>query len=344
MTSADPEYWVIGAGLAGALVVHHLRAAGKEVVWYDRYTPQTASRTGAGIMNPITGRKFVFSWQFDAFHKEAVQLYGELETAERPILHRLSILKGLSTPGDVNNWCIRLGSSPYDRFMQEPFAGEDLPFLRDCLALGEITPVCRVDMQAVVDQVSYRWGPPKQGQLARPGHLTTPDREIEIPEARTIILATGASAEAIPGIDLPLSPYQGQALMIRTSDLPQDRIIHHRLKVVPYGGDLFWVGTFDQWDDLTESPTTQGRIRIEEDLSRSFSIKYSVVDQVSGIRPASRTRRPFTGRLPGHANTYVINGLGTKGASLAPLVARNLCDHLIHGKPVWSELSIPGKN
>lgn len=341
MASHDPEYWVIGAGLAGALAVHRLRLAGKEVAWFDRNISQTATRTGAGIMNPITGRKFVFSWEFDGFHQEALQVYSQLESKEQPILHRLSILKGLSTPGDVNNWCMRVGSEPYSRYIQEPRPGSDFPFLQNCLAMGEISPVYRVDMQAVVDQVIQRWGPPDTGEMTAVGHLKTPVGERDIPDRGKLILATGSPVEAIAGLQLPLSPYQGQALIIRTQDLPTDRIIHHKLKVVPYGDDLFWVGTFDQWEGLTESPTEQGRLRLEEELARNFSIRYTEVDQVSGIRPASRTRRPFTGPLPGHPNTYVINGLGTKGASLAPLVVRNLCDHLLHGREIWKELNLP---
>lgn len=335
------DFVVIGGGLAGALTVDRMSSSGKRVAWFDRQLSSSSTLTGAGIMNPITGRKFVYSWLFDRFEAQAIKTYQDLESDPYPILHRLCILKGLATPGDVNNWCLRLGEAPFDRYMQEPETPEALPFLREVHQLGRIDPVYRVDMTNVVQAVAAKWGRPHHGILTGTRQLDIQGRQEEIPDHLPVVLTTGSPVQKVGGLDLPLTPYQGQALLIRSADLPTDRIIHHKLKVVPYGGDTFWVGTFDQWEDLSDQPTEEGHRVIIDTLDRYFDIHYEVIGQVSGIRPASKTRRPFVGELPGYSQTFVINGLGTKGASLAPLMVKTLCDFLLFDVAIPAEFSLP---
>ncbi len=341
MNYPDTEFLVVGAGLAGALIVHQLRSAGRQVSWIDRQSEHTSTSTGAGIMNPVTGRKFVYSWQFDRFHQAALNTYGGLEQPGRPILHRLSILKGLATPGDENNWCLRLGTAPYDHYMQEPILPSDYPFLKGVYRLGQIDPVYRVDMKQVVAAVTDKWGRPCKGELRSSGRIWMNDQLVTVDKGLKVILATGAPVQEIQDVRLPLAPYQGQAILIQSADLPEDVILHHKLKVVPYGNNMFWIGTFDRWDDLQEIPDVQSRQRLEEILRTNFDIRYEVMDHLSGIRPASKNRRPFAGPLSGWENTYLINGLGTKGASLAPLVVDHLCQHLLSGVPISAEFALP---
>ncbi|MCF8236604.1 MAG: FAD-binding oxidoreductase [Saprospiraceae bacterium] len=341
MMYPDAEFLVVGGGLAGALTVHQLRSADRQVVWIDRQFDHTATSTGAGIMNPITGRKFVYSWQFDRFFDRALEIYSILEKEPLPILHCLSIQKGLATPGDVNNWCLRLGTAPYDRYMREPELPTRYPFLNGCYQLGRIDPVFRVDMKQVVQAVCDKWGGPINGEMRSPRTAWINGQLLTMTNNQTVILATGAPIKDIQDVHLPLAPYQGQALLIHSAELPQDVIFHHKLKVVPYGNEIFWVGTFDRWDDRQEVPDAQGRQKLEDDLNAHFHISYTVIDHLSGIRPSSRTRRPFAGPLVGWENTYVINGLGTKGASLAPLVVDHLCRHLLSGEVIPEEFKQP---
>jgi len=35
-----------------------------------------------------------------------------------------------------------------------------------------------------------------------------------------------------------------------------------------------------------------------------------------------------------------MNGLGTKGYMIAPLIAKELCDHLLYGKPLNPEVDL----
>lgn len=56
---------IIGGGLAGMHLALMMDRAGLDVAVIDRPDPSCASRIAAGIINPITGRRFALSWLYD---------------------------------------------------------------------------------------------------------------------------------------------------------------------------------------------------------------------------------------------------------------------------------------
>ena len=73
------DYLIVGQGLAGICMSHRLLKEGKKILVVDskRHTP--ASTVAAGIINPITGRRYVKSWMFDELLQEADRFYIELQ-------------------------------------------------------------------------------------------------------------------------------------------------------------------------------------------------------------------------------------------------------------------------
>ncbi len=59
------NYIIVGQGLAGSLLAHSLRKAGKSVLIVDSFKPNSSSRVAAGLINPVTGRRMVKTWQAD---------------------------------------------------------------------------------------------------------------------------------------------------------------------------------------------------------------------------------------------------------------------------------------
>jgi glycine/D-amino acid oxidase-like deaminating enzyme len=51
-------------------------------------------------------------------------------------------------------------------------------------------------------------------------------------------------------------------------------------------------------------------------------------------------RRPFVGLHPQQPALGILNGMGTKGASLAPFFANQLTSHLVHNFPIHDEADI----
>ena len=61
---------------------------------------------------------------------------------------------------------------------------------------------------------------------------------------------------------------------------------------------------------------------------------FVVREHWSSLRPATVERRPFVGFHPVFKSIGILNGMGSKGCSLAPWFARELADNIVHGKPI----------
>ena len=79
---------------------------------------------------------------------------------------------------------------------------------------------------------------------------------------------------------------------------------------------------------------------LSENYKEDFGEEPKLEKLLSGIRPTSRDRRPVIGRNPKVTNMAILNGLGTKGTSLAPYSAALLVENILKDKEVPLELSV----
>ena len=97
--------FIVGQGLAGTLLAWNLRRRGGEVTIADADLPGSASAVAAGIINPVTGKRFVKSWRFDEFFPVARATYLALEQELGvPIWQEQPIVRLLATAEEANDW------------------------------------------------------------------------------------------------------------------------------------------------------------------------------------------------------------------------------------------------
>ena len=77
---------------------------------------------------------------------------------------------------------------------------------------------------------------------------------------------------------------------------------------------------------------------MEHRLQRFMTAPYQVTGQRSGVRPTTPDQKPLMGAHHEIPNCWVLNGLGSKGSSLAPWCAELLVDAMLNGKPIAPEL------
>ena len=75
-------------------------------------------------------------------------------------------------------------------------------------------------------------------------------------------------------------------------------------------------------------------------LKNWLKIPFTITEHFCSIRPATLERRPFVGFHPLHPNIGILNGMGTKGCSLAPFFARQLVDNICYNNPINREVDI----
>ena len=122
-----------------------------------------------------------------------------------------------------------------------------------------------------------------------------------------------------------------------SSDLPQDSIVKKGVSLIPLGNHQYWVGSSYEWQFEHAGPTEEFRNRMEQHLKKWLKVPFEITDHQAALRPATLERRPFVGVHPLEPRLALLNGMGTKGCSLAPYFAHQLVQQLVAGSKIHPE-------
>ena len=347
--SAAPmlDYLLIGQGLAGTLLHHRLAVAGQRVHVLDRGHENAASAVAAGIVNPITGWRYVKSWRVGELLPEVARTYQELtDLLGEPCYFPGPIVRAIHDVKGENNWALRTADPAYQPYLAEQpdtqiFAGK----LHPAHAYGQVEGGGRVAVRALVH--AYRRYLRDRGALTEttfdPEQLTAEPTGVRYGDltARRVVFCEGHRGRYNPWFGyLPFGGAKGEVLIVRIPGAGFDRLLKQRLFVVPLGEDRYWIGSAYENDYAHERPTAAGRARLLEQLDALLTVPYEVLDHRAAVRPTVQDRRPFLGRHPGGLPLYIFNGLGTKGASLGPFFARQMAGYLDADRLLDAEVDI----
>ena len=137
--------------------------------------------------------------------------------------------------------------------------------------------------------------------------------------------------------NLPLKPAKGETLLCQspTIRLPQ-KLYHHKKWFLPYPDGTFRIGaTYDE-SDLSDAPTEAKKDELLKTAHEALKDphKIEVSAHLAGIRPGTLDSRPIIGAHPTELGLYLINGLGSKGASTAPAMTQQLTEHILKKSPI----------
>lgn len=308
---------IVGQGLAGTVLGHACERAGLAFEIVDAGHASAASRVGAGIINPITGQRIVKSWGIDALCRLAKATYRELESDLGVSLMREMRVRRLFR--DENERRI---------FAEKRDRGELAPYAEESDETGFwIEGALRIDTAALIAAARARW---LRGGCLREGRVGMAEA---LSRYEMVIACTGADDDggrAWAGVACARAT--GEILHVTVEGLAPDVILNRGHWVLPTGVTEARVGA----TYLREGAAAPGEAR--EELERSAreilgERPFLVVAQEAGVRVTAADRRPLCGRDPNEPRLGVINGLGSKGALLAPWLARQWVEHLRTGAP-----------
>lgn len=358
------NYLIIGQGLAGTLMGYRLEKAGKTVCYVDHPQQTAASEVAAGIINPITGRRYVKSWKIDELLPEARALYTELEAELGvKIWYDLPLVRTLFNRSELNQWDVRSGDESYQQYTEDqPELGAFTELTQPAFAYAGIRKTARVDIGKLVttyrkklvqqgrffatpfDYASIKLGKEGDFKVAIPaseamnGQTTTPIQSIT---TEAIICCEGWRGKDNPWFSyLPFGGAKGEVLRVKLAGPTPSRMLKHRIFLVPQEDDTFWVGATAENRFTDDSPTPENAAYLEDRLKELVSVPYEIISHQAAVRPTVKDRRPFLGRHPEKPQLFIFNGLGTKGASLAPLCSKWLAEYLLSGKEIPKEVDI----
>lgn len=353
------DFLIIGQGLAGTLIGYRLAKAGKSICFVDAPEQTAASSVAAGIINPITGRRFVKSWRIDELIPEAQALYAELEDLLGIKLHyHLPLVRTIHNRGDQNSWDVRSGEVAYVKYLDdEPELGALDELTEPAFNYVGVRHSSRVDIGLLTQW--YR--ALLTGELAASGPLANSLVQkiildnfdyaaLEVNDqgvsyrgvsAKKIIFCEGWRVRHNPWFNyLPHRGAKGQVLIGKLAERMPDLMFKHHVFLVPQGDKQHWIGATTEHQFEDDSPTPVGKIQLLRKLDAVMAASYEIVDHRAAVRPTVKDRRPLVGVHPAHDNLFIFNGLGTKGTSLAPLCSRWLAEYILAGKSIPQEVDI----
>jgi glycine oxidase len=332
---------IVGQGIAGSVLALTLHNAGVEMYIADQLQLKSASSIAAGVINPVTGKRYVKSWGFDTFYPFAKDFYQKIsQAAQQPIWFDYPIVRLLGSALEQNDWNLRVGRPDYEGFTDVAMhAGEWQGLAHPNYGFGVIHQSARVDFSAVCSYVQ-RFFSSHNRFLDK--HITLENISTYLPDFEHIIFCEGyygAQNELFTGI--PWLSAKGDRLLIR---LHTDRVIHSMLKkqimLVPYGAGVYWAGANYYWDFEDTDPSQTGLDFIQEELATMLHVGYDLVDHSAAVRPVAKDRRPIIGWSKDNPKIGIFNGMGSKGALLTPYWAAHFAQHILDGISINKEVDI----
>jgi glycine oxidase len=347
-TSPSFDYIIVGHGIAGALLGYFAEKAGKRCLFIDQPNPESSTQVAAGIINPITGRRFVKSWRVEDLLPFAEKTYRALEQELGiSFYHTRPLIRTLFNRGDENNWQARILEPAYEPYYIEPVELGALPQITQPafsymqvaqtaqVSIGKMANAlkakrkevfCLLEEEFVFDELAFT----AEGGVSYKDYV-----------AEKVIFCEGWRSRFNPWFGhLPFGGNKGQVLLVRLPEAKLARMFKHRIFIVPFEDDLYWVGATSD-NQFTDAATTEeAREYLLQRLEEVLTTPYELVDHRAAIRPTVKDRRPFIGLHPEHPQLGIFNGMGTKGASLAPFWASHFVAHLIDQEPLDTTVDI----
>jgi len=339
------DYLIIGQGISGTWLSYYLEKANKSFIVIDNDQPNSASRVAAGIINPVTGRRIVKTWMIDELLSFLVPAYTELgNELNIKAIEKKSLIDFHPTPQMKIAFDERVKENadllfhPKDQWQYQDIFNYDFGF-------GKVDPCYVVNLKEILPAWRKKLLLNKQllEEGFEPNELKQTDAEISYKsiKAEKIIFCDGIHSSQNPFFkNLPFALNKGEALLIESPGIPSTHIFKKGMMLTSIQKDFFWLGSNYLWEFPDDQPTEQFRKQAELLLRSWFKVPFKIVDHKASVRPANIERRPFVGFHPTYKNIGILNGMGTKGCSLAPYFAKQLTDHLIGENEILAEADI----
>ena len=335
----DVDVLIIGQGLAGSLLAWELIQRNCKVIIIDNGR-ENASQVAAGLINPITGMRFVKSTDVDMLLTRAKQCYLELaDVFQQNFYIEKPMLRLFRSEKELSHCLERLYDPDYEEYLgpvissEQTFKNIAAPFgfleqkltgylltlsLLSCLKDFFIARHCY--WLADVDYQDIRFRPTLKWQNIFP---------------KQIVFCEGHLAVNNPWFSwLPFQLVKGEILTLAHQSQLPDKILNFGNWLIPLNSDHIRIGaTFDR-ENLNTLPSEHGKKNLLNALTSISAnlAQATLINHQANIRPCTLDKQPFVGHHPQYPQLAIFNGFGAKGSLQIPWYSRHFVDSLLSKK------------
>ena len=332
------DYIIVGQGLAGSSLAWQLLKRGASFVVVDDGHTGAASLAASGIINPITGQRLTPAWQFHRFYSEASTLYRQLESVfgDR-YFYEMLVHRFIGTDIEFQLFKSRQEEPAFKQYINSVHEPDSNPgIFIDPYGSFTLTPAAYVNISKLINDLGDYLD---KKRLRIRSRFCYPDLKLENSKvvwnnwtAERIIFFEGFQVLKNPWFkDLPFKPARGEVLLLESDEPFNPNTILNRGKwLLPLGAKHYMAGATYSWHSLDHHPSENGKNEIIQGLLSFIpSLKFMVKGHQVGVRPALTDSLPVIGPHAQFPQIIIFNGLGSKGALLAPFCVKVIIDYLI---------------
>lgn len=339
------DYIIVGLGLAGIAFAEELNKQKKSYVVFEDNS-QNSSLVAGGMYNPVVLKRFTSVWNAKEQLQIALPFYKELEKKfNSTYSYKVDIYRIFKSVEEQNNWFLACDKIMLQDFMIPKIIKNNNEWINAPFNFGKLINTGRIDVKKLVSD--YR-------DLLINNNIFKHEKflynNIEFYndyivynnlKSKKIVFCEGFGLKENPFFNyLPMREAKGELLTIHAPNLKVDFLIKAAVFVLPIGGDMYKVGATFNWKDKTKTPTNEGKEELIIKLNSFINCEYKIIDHTAGIRPTVSDRRPLVGKHKKHKQLAILNGLGTRGVMIAPLMAKKLFQYIENEIPLDNEISI----
>lgn len=336
MDTMKSDFLIVGRGIAGAILSLQLAERGINHHIIDAPGFSSSSRVAAGIVNPVVLKRLKLVSGAPQYLNQALSFYKNLEEKHGQLFfHPTPIAHIFQSVGELNNWYEKQDNPSF-----KPYLGEVKSNTTNAIpapnGLGLMKTTGWLDTIALLDFHKTLMA----DVIINRNQLLTHEELLNISTSyKHVVLCSGhLMRHFYSNYEEIFLPTRGEVIVIETNDLPEDHIIHGPVFILPLGNNKFKVGATYHWDGLKDVPTEEGLDKLKRDLGKIFTGTYQIIDHQAGVRPNTQDQKPLLGHIQN--NIYLLNGLGSRGVLMAPLLANQILDYILENTPLDSSIDV----
>lgn len=336
---------VVGFGIAGLSVARQLEVMFKT---FDIISDesQQSSKVAGGVLNPVALKRYNLAWNADVLMPEAIQFYNHFNLGgDKNYFKKVPVYKLFSSVEDQNNWIVASDQSKLAPFLNSDISSIESSVHSDYKA-GEVLQSHLLDLKKLINhkRLSYVKASNFISESIDYNAIKFRNHSLKYKneEYASLIFCEGFGVVNNPFFNwLPIYGNKGEYLIFKSKNLKANqKILKSRNFIIPLGNDLYKYGATYSREHLNDLPTAEARVDLEAKLSEMIDCDFEIIDQLAGVRPTVRDRKPILGVHPEYKNIFILNGFGSRGVMAAPSLSNKLVKLIFENSKIEKEINL----
>ena len=338
------DFLIVGQGIAGSIMGLQLEKYNQRFLIVDKNEEITSSKVAAGLMHPMSFKRCVLNWKGETLYDYSHQFYTKCnEILSNKTYLEFPLIRLFESYEEQNNWLSKVSTKPFVRVLSE--REEKFENINNQFGNGRLKKSAKLDASAFLKNVKLYFERQNKFReesfliqnIQKDGYFYKKGNDL----FKYIIFCQGPFVDEFnPFSYLPIIPNKGEILEIQSQFLPQF-ILSKGVFSIPTVEDKFILGATYNHNDLSKKITEDAKWELLSKIKKFLpQNKFEIINQKYGFRPTTIDRKPLIGNHPILKNAFIFNGMGSKSILMAPLLGKQLIDHILCNQKLSEAINV----